>query len=151
MGAQALRWDFSGGMGNAGGESLFGNDFEEVAASAAATSATASWLPPGAAMRSSPHVNESSSVRSVSVHPSLPLPPVDSLQQPKTAPGNASEGRRGGKKRAGRGKGREKNIGKGRKGGKPDASNSNAHCEISSKTASKSPSWYPGQMFNVQY
>ena len=151
MGAQALRWDFSGGLGaNVGGESLFGNDFEEVAASAAATSATASWLPPGASMRPPPEDTASPSA-SVFVAKSSLVSTVGTLQPPASL--NVENSRKSvvrSSKRRGRSEGGERRSGRGECpiGGK--APPPDAMFELS-KSLSKSPSWDPEQSFVAQY
>ena len=128
MGAQALRWDFSGGVGGAGGgESLFCNDFEEVAASAAATSATASWLPPGASMRSPPVESAPTRMTTSATNSALPV-------------GAGSEKSR-------KDKSSKKRV---------TTNNSNSSKKAGSRNksvadTSKSPTWDPGQMFIAQY
>ena len=158
MGAQALRWDFSGGFGSsgAGGESLFGNDFEEVAASAAATSATASWLPPGASLRASPEGTASCVVSSASAGPSGAQGTTGTGgASAKGKTGKARKGKGGGgKKRHERGKaaGQGGSAGKGKgkgKGGQGKAYR--GFPSTSGATFAKSPTWDPSQIYTAPY
>ena len=145
MGAQALRWDFSSGIGadNAGGECLFGNDFEEVAASAAATSATASWLPPGASMRHPPDDDSASPSSSVLLTQSSMVHTVGDLPiRTNTEKGLA--GSRSSKMSCSRSKPKGKRRLR-------SAKTPTADLVDMPKAVSKSPSWDPGQLFGAHY